>query len=67
VLCGPAEATAIGNLLGQAIALGELRDLGEGRHLVARSFAGETYSPEPGGRWDEAYGRFLDVLEKRKS
>ena len=39
VIAGPTEATAIGNLLMQMIALGEIKDLAEGRKLVADSFA----------------------------
>jgi rhamnulokinase len=44
VRAGPSEATAIGNLLVQAIALGELRDLAEARALVARSFPARRYA-----------------------
>jgi rhamnulokinase len=47
VRAGPAEATAIGNLLVQAIALGELASLDDGRALVARSFPAATYDPAP--------------------
>jgi rhamnulokinase len=65
VVCGPVEATAIGNLLGQAIALGELRDLAQGRQLIARTFVGETHEPESTTRWDDAYSRFLAILEAR--
>jgi rhamnulokinase len=38
VVAGPTEATAIGNILVQAIASGELKDLAEGREVVRRSF-----------------------------
>lgn len=38
VLAGPAEATAIGNLMSQMIAAGELAGLAEGRECVSRSF-----------------------------
>jgi len=41
---GPAEATAIGNILTQMIALGEIKDLKEGRALVAESFELEKLS-----------------------
>jgi len=44
VRAGPSEATALGNLLVQAIALGELRDLAEARALVARSFPARRYT-----------------------
>jgi rhamnulokinase len=45
VIAGPAEATAIGNILVQAIGAGEITDLVEARALVARSFELETFVP----------------------
>jgi rhamnulokinase len=56
VLAGASEATAIGNLLVQAMALGELASLSEARELVAHSFPARTYEPE--GDWSEARHRF---------
>lgn len=38
IITGPAEGTAIGNLMMQMIAAGELADLKEGRQTVKRSF-----------------------------
>jgi rhamnulokinase len=38
VIAGPSEATAIGNILVQAIGAGELRGLGEARQVVRNSF-----------------------------
>ncbi len=64
VLAGPAEATAVGNVMVQALALGHLRSLEEGRALVRRSFEVAAYEPREQSRWDEAYGRFLAILEK---
>ncbi len=43
VIAGPAEATAIGNVLVQAIASGELQDLRQGREVVRRSFELQTF------------------------
>lgn len=43
VIAGPAEATAIGNLLVQAVACGELRGIGEGREIVKNSFPLRIY------------------------
>jgi sugar (pentulose or hexulose) kinase len=63
VRCGPVEATAIGNLLGQAIALGELAGLEQGRELVARSFPTEDFAPAPNAGWDDAFDRFLGVTK----
>ena len=63
VLAGPVEATATGNLIAQLIALGEVRDLAEGRTIVRNSFAVSEYVPEDTESWDEAYGRFVKVLD----
>jgi rhamnulokinase len=61
VLAGPSEATAIGNLIVQAMALGELASLTEARELVARSFAARCY--EPTGDWSAARARFDQLLQ----
>lgn len=58
VLAGPTEATAIGNVLVQAITMGELKSLREARQLVRRSFEIETFEPRETERWDEAAERF---------
>ena len=49
VLAGPSEATAIGNLIVQAIGLGEVASLAEARELITRSYAARCY--EPTGDW----------------
>ena len=59
VVAGPVEATAIGNILVQALGLGHIASLAEGRALVRRSFALETYKPRDPAAWDEAYQRYL--------
>lgn len=45
VIAGPTEATAIGNVLVQAIASGQLKDLREGREVVRASFDLEVVEP----------------------
>ncbi|MBC7958744.1 MAG: rhamnulokinase [Vallitaleaceae bacterium] len=47
VYAGPVEATAIGNILLQHIALGDIPDLKAGRNLVLKSFENQTYHPNP--------------------
>lgn len=61
VVAGPVEATSIGNIMGQAIASGDIAGLAEGREIVKRSFELERYEPDASsiGAWDEAYQRFL--------
>jgi rhamnulokinase len=61
---GPVEATAIGNLIMQALALGHVSSLAEGRALIRHSFPLDIYEPRDRQRWDEAYPRFLRLLER---
>jgi rhamnulokinase len=58
VLAGPVEATAIGNVLVQAIGLGLLGSLAEAREVVRRSFDVRTFTPQRPGDWDAPYARF---------
>jgi rhamnulokinase len=62
VVAGPIEATAIGNILLQMLALGQISSLSEGRAVVRRSFPVETYEPQDTQGWTEAYGRFLKTI-----
>jgi rhamnulokinase len=61
VVTGPVEATAIGNILMQAITLGQLDSLGEARLLVRRSFEIEEYYPRKQDGWEKAYGKLLSA------
>lgn len=64
VLAGPIEATAIGNIMMQAVAAGEVADIAQARDVIRESFPLEEYVPRDTAAWDEAYPRFLAVLEK---
>ena len=66
VYAGPVEATAIGNIAAQAIALGAIKDMWEAREIIANSFEIKEYQPEMDKKaaWDEAYGRFLKLIGK---
>jgi len=44
VLAGPIEATALGNILAQLIALGEINDLSQGREIVKNSITQKKYT-----------------------
>ena len=59
VIAGPVEATAIGNILLQAIGLRQLSSLDEGRALVRRSFDVTFFEPQTSRAWDESYNRYL--------
>ena len=67
VLAGPEEATEIGNLLVQALALGELSSLEEAREVVRASFAPIVYEPSDRESWAEAYVRFETVARADRS
>jgi len=62
VLAGPVEATAIGNLLVQALALGLVGSLSDAREVVLRSFEVLTYNPQNPQSWHEPYARFQTLL-----
>jgi rhamnulokinase len=61
VLAGPIEATAIGNLMMQAIAAGEVGSIAEAREIIRRSFPVVEYEPRDSQSWNEAYQRFLKI------
>jgi rhamnulokinase len=63
VIAGPVEATAIGNVLMQAIGLKDLMSLSEAREVVRASFAPQVYEPQETSAWEEAYSRFQKVME----
>ena len=58
VFAGPTEATAIGNILMQAKALGKVNSLAEIREIAGNSFEVIKYTPSPKLNWEEAYERF---------
>ncbi len=62
VIAGPAEATALGNILVQAMALGHFASLAEAREVVQQSVELVTYEPRKSAGWDEAYGRFKKLV-----
>ena len=57
VVTGPVEATALGNLLVQVRASGELSTLAEMREVIRRSSEVKTFQPGPAAAWEAAAGR----------
>jgi rhamnulokinase len=55
VEAGPVEATALGNILVQAIAKGRIASIEEGRVMVARSFPITRYDPMDTLKWNEYF------------
>jgi rhamnulokinase len=60
---GPVEATAIGNILMQALGRGRLGSIQELRQVVARSFPVTVYEPRNARAWDDAAGRFEELVK----
>ncbi|HWG42697.1 MAG TPA: rhamnulokinase family protein [Gemmataceae bacterium] len=58
VLAGPVEATAIGNVLTQALGLGVLGSLADVREVVRRSFEVRAFTPRQPDAWHAPYKRF---------
>ncbi|MDR0688022.1 MAG: rhamnulokinase [Prevotellaceae bacterium] len=58
VVAGPAEATAIGNIMVQAMAAGCVKSVDEVRAAVRGSVHLEVYEPQDSAAWDEAFGKF---------
>lgn len=63
VTTGPIEGACAGNLLVQAQALGEIGGLDEAREVVRNSFELTEYEPHHSAMWDDAYERFLQILQ----
>jgi rhamnulokinase len=61
-LTGPVEATALGNVLMQGIALGHIESLEYARNLVRKSFPPSVYVPGESKEWDQAYARLSEMI-----
>ncbi len=60
---GPVEATATGNILMQAVALGRLGSVQEAREVVRNSYAGLVYEPRPHAAWEAEYGKLAELVK----
>ncbi|WP_418982747.1 rhamnulokinase [Alistipes sp.] len=64
VVAGPSEATALGNVLVQARALGLAADLKDMRRLAAESVATRRFEPEESARWQAAYDAYERITQQ---
>ena len=64
VIAGPVEATALGNIAVQLMALGEIQDVKEARQIIKNSEMTYEYEPQDREKWDEAYEKFVGMMEK---
>ena len=63
VVAGPVEATALGNLLCQAIAAGDVADVAQAREVVRNSTSVDHYTPQTSDAWEEAFARFVELAQ----
>ncbi|HYW78669.1 MAG TPA: FGGY-family carbohydrate kinase, partial [Thermoguttaceae bacterium] len=63
VVAGPVEATAIGNLMMQAVSARDVGSIAEAREVIRGSFDVDQYEPQNTAAWDDAYGRFLGLMQ----
>lgn len=61
VIAGPSEATAIGNVMIQAMGAGIVSSLAEMRSIIRASIETEEYAPQAVKEWEEAYQIFKDL------
>lgn len=67
VIAGPVEATTVGNIMSQAMALREISSLDEARELVSNSFHPQEYEPSNRWYWDDLYEKFKRLIKIRDS
>lgn len=63
VIAGPTEGTALGNVLVQIRATGEIETLSDMRAISARSVATVTYEPQDAEQWEAAYAKFCELTK----
>ncbi len=63
VVAGPVEATAIGNVMTQAISIGSVSDIQQSRQIVLESFETLDYEPMGHEQYDDAFDRFLQLVD----
>lgn len=61
VVAGPIEATAIGNILVQAMATGDVKSLADAREIVRNSFEVKVFKPTDSKPWNDAYDRYRSL------
>ena len=61
VLTGPVDATAVGNLMVQAMAMGIIDSVLDAQPLIKQAFPIKEYEPRAAAEWDEAYAKFCEL------
>lgn len=62
IVAGPVEATAMGNIMMQAIATGRIESVEQGRNIIRNSIKLKEYLPNEPEKWDQQYSKIKDVF-----
>src|SRR5574344_736313 len=66
VLAGPQEGTAIGNIMLQAKASGDVSDIWDMRKIIADSLELKEFTPQNMEEWDKAFEKYKDIVNKKQ-
>lgn len=64
VLAGPVEATALGNIMVQAIAKGRVKSIQHAREIIKNSFEIKTYLPRQTGEWNSISEKYKTIVSE---
>jgi len=64
VVAGPEEATALGNIMVQAMGLGIVSTLQQGQNLIKQAFPLREYTPQNHTLWDRAFEKYKQITLK---
>ena len=64
VVAGPEEATAVGNAIVQAMALGIIRKPSDAQAMIREAFPIREFAPRDGETWDRAYEKFRTMARQ---
>lgn len=62
VVAGPIEATALGNVVAQLIASGDISDMWKAREIIKNSETMKCFTPKNPDEWDEAYKKYINII-----
>jgi rhamnulokinase len=62
VIAGPEEATAVGNLMVQAMGLGVIKTMQDALPIIRQAFPLKEYKPRDTASWDKAYEHFRKIV-----
>jgi sugar (pentulose or hexulose) kinase len=66
VYCGPTESTAIGNIVAQMHANGDISSYADAECILQKSFEIGLCEPKEKDCWDEKYSKYLKLIENEE-